>query len=96
MKKSSVPSKSPYTSSVEIWWKRNAAFFPSGPLPVYGKGEQIRDWLYVEDHARALYLVATTATPGKTYNIGGHNERRNIDVVKTTISAEMKSYHLVL
>lgn len=52
-------------------------------LPVYGKGEQIRDWLYVEDHARALYLVATTATPGKTYNIGGHNERRNIDVVKT-------------
>lgn len=53
------------------------------PLPVYGKGEQIRDWLYVEDHARALYLVATTAVPGKTYNIGGHNERRNIDVVKT-------------
>lgn len=53
------------------------------PLPVYGKGEQIRDWLYVEDHARALYLVATTAQPGKTYNIGGHNERRNIDVVKT-------------
>ncbi|WP_210433237.1 dTDP-glucose 4,6-dehydratase [Proteus myxofaciens] len=52
-------------------------------LPVYGKGEQIRDWLYVEDHARALYLVATTAAPGKTYNIGGHNERRNIDVVKT-------------
>lgn len=52
-------------------------------LPVYGKGKQIRDWLYVEDHARALYLVATTAQPGKTYNIGGHNERRNIDVVKT-------------
>ncbi|MEQ4734099.1 MULTISPECIES: dTDP-glucose 4,6-dehydratase [Providencia] len=53
------------------------------PLPVYGKGEQIRDWLFVEDHARALHLVATTAQPGTTYNIGGHNERRNIDVVET-------------
>lgn len=53
------------------------------PLPVYGNGKQIRDWLYVEDHARALYLVATTAKVGKTYNIGGHNEKQNIDVVKT-------------
>ncbi|MBP6083007.1 dTDP-glucose 4,6-dehydratase [Providencia sp.] len=53
------------------------------PLPVYGKGEQIRDWLFVEDHARALHLVATKADPGTTYNIGGHNERRNIDVVET-------------
>ncbi|MDC9593159.1 dTDP-glucose 4,6-dehydratase [Xenorhabdus sp. IM139775] len=53
------------------------------PLPVYGKGEQIRDWLYVEDHARALYLVVTQAEAGKTYNIGGHNERRNIEVVET-------------
>ncbi|MBD1227482.1 dTDP-glucose 4,6-dehydratase [Xenorhabdus griffiniae] len=53
------------------------------PLPVYGKGEQIRDWLYVEDHARALHLVVTKAEPGKTYNIGGHNERRNIEVVET-------------
>lgn len=52
-------------------------------LPVYGDGKQIRDWLYVEDHARALYLVATTAKVGKTYNIGGHNEKQNIDVVKT-------------
>ncbi|CRK85739.1 dTDP-glucose 4,6-dehydratase 2 [Candidatus Providencia siddallii] len=51
-------------------------------LPVYGKGDQIRDWLFVEDHARALYLVATTAKPGVVYNIGGNNERRNIDVVK--------------
>lgn len=53
------------------------------PLPVYGDGKQIRDWLYVEDHARALYLVATTAKVGETYNIGGHNEKHNIDVVKT-------------
>ena len=53
------------------------------PLPVYGNGKQIRDWLYVEDHARALYLVATTAKVGETYNIGGHNEKQNIDVVKT-------------
>ncbi len=53
------------------------------PLPVYGKGNQIRDWLYVEDHARALYLVVTTGVIGETYNIGGHNERQNIEVVQT-------------
>jgi len=52
-------------------------------LPVYGNGAQIRDWLYVEDHARALYLVITEGAIGETYNIGGHNERKNIDVVKT-------------
>jgi len=53
------------------------------PLPVYGKGDQIRDWLYVEDHARALYKVVTEGKIGETYNIGGHNERQNIDVVNT-------------
>lgn len=53
------------------------------PLPVYGDGMQVRDWLHVEDHARALYLVATEGVPGETYNIGGHNEVRNLDVVKT-------------
>jgi len=53
------------------------------PLPVYGKGNQIRDWLYVEDHARALVLVATQGKVGETYNIGGHNEKQNIEVVKT-------------
>ena len=53
------------------------------PLPVYGKGNQIRDWLYVEDHARALVKVAITGEIGETYNIGGHNEKQNIDVVKT-------------
>lgn len=52
-------------------------------LPVYGKGNQIRDWLYVEDHARALVLVATKGKVGETYNIGGHNEKQNIEVVKT-------------
>jgi dTDP-glucose 4,6-dehydratase len=52
-------------------------------LPVYGDGSQIRDWLYVEDHARALVKVATEGHVGETYNIGGHNEKRNIDVVKT-------------
>lgn len=51
------------------------------PLPVYGKGHQIRDWLYVEDHARALYKVATEGKLGETYNIGGHNEKQNIQVV---------------
>jgi len=53
------------------------------PLPVYGDGSQIRDWLFVEDHARALYKVVTEGVIGETYNIGGHNERKNIDVVKT-------------
>ncbi|SDO29309.1 dTDP-glucose 4,6-dehydratase [Vreelandella arcis] len=53
------------------------------PLPVYGKGDQIRDWLYVEDHARALYKVVTEGRVGETYNIGGHNEKQNIDVVRT-------------
>lgn len=51
------------------------------PLPIYGEGNQIRDWLYVEDHARALYKVLTEGKVGETYNIGGHNEKRNIDVV---------------
>ncbi|WP_205953785.1 dTDP-glucose 4,6-dehydratase [Pantoea stewartii] len=53
------------------------------PLPVYGNGQQIRDWLYVEDHARALYTVISKGLVGETYNIGGHNERKNIDVVET-------------
>ncbi|WP_039058591.1 dTDP-glucose 4,6-dehydratase [Enterobacter sp. Bisph1] len=53
------------------------------PLPIYGKGDQIRDWLYVEDHARALYTVVTQGTAGETYNIGGHNEKQNLDVVHT-------------
>jgi dTDP-glucose 4,6-dehydratase len=52
-------------------------------LPIYGKGNQIRDWLYVEDHARALIKVATEGVVGETYNIGGHNEKQNIEVVKT-------------
>ncbi|WP_370248841.1 dTDP-glucose 4,6-dehydratase [Thalassolituus sp.] len=52
-------------------------------LPVYGDGMQIRDWLFVEDHARALYKVVTTGAIGETYNIGGHNEQSNLHVVKT-------------
>lgn len=52
-------------------------------LPIYGKGNQIRDWLFVEDHARALYKVVTEGKIGETYNIGGHNEKQNIEVVKT-------------
>ncbi len=53
------------------------------PLPIYGKGDQIRDWLYVEDHARALVKVVFEGKDGETYNIGGHNEMTNLDVVKT-------------
>jgi len=56
------------------------------PLPIYGKGNQIRDWLYVEDHARALYKVVTEGQAGETYNIGGHNEKQNIEVVETICS----------
>lgn len=53
------------------------------PLPVYGDGSQIRDWLYVDDHARALVEVVTRGQVGETYNIGGHNEKRNLEVVET-------------
>ncbi|WP_260597398.1 dTDP-glucose 4,6-dehydratase [Sphingomonas endolithica] len=56
-------------------------------LPVYGKGENVRDWLYVEDHARALDLIAERGRVGETYNVGGRNERRNIDVVRRICQA---------
>lgn len=62
------------------------------PLPVYGNGANIRDWLYVEDHARALDLIAERGQPGETYNVGGRNERTNLDVVKR-ICALMDRYH---
>ena len=52
------------------------------PLPVYGKGDNVRDWLHVDDHARALYLVATEGKHGETYNIGGNNEKTNLEVVQ--------------
>jgi len=55
-------------------------------LPIYGKGKQVRDWLYVEDHARALRLVLEKGMPGEVYNIGGHNEMQNIEVVRTICS----------
>ncbi|MCP3868230.1 MAG: dTDP-glucose 4,6-dehydratase [Gammaproteobacteria bacterium] len=56
-------------------------------LPIYGKGDQVRDWLYVDDHVRALWQVLTRGTPGQTYNIGGHNEKTNLEVVKTLCAA---------
>ena len=64
-------------------------------LPIYGKGEQIRDWLYVEDHARALYKVISEGAVGETYNIGGHNEKTNLEVVHTlcTILEELVPNH---
>jgi dTDP-glucose 4,6-dehydratase len=52
------------------------------PLPVYGKGDNVRDWLYVDDHARALRLVLERGAPGATYNVGGHNEQTNLEVVR--------------
>lgn len=65
------------------------------PLPIYGKGDQIRDWLYVDDHARALYRVLAQGKVGETYNIGGHNEKQNIEVVETicTILDELVPQH---
>ncbi len=53
-----------------------------GPLPIYGKGNNVRDWLYVEDHARALLTVLRKGAPGETYNIGGNNEKTNMEVVE--------------
>ena len=60
--------------------------FAGERLPVYGKGENVRDWLYVEDHARALDLIAERGGVGETYNVGGRNERKNIDVVRSICS----------
>ncbi|MCR4615237.1 MAG: dTDP-glucose 4,6-dehydratase [Clostridiales bacterium] len=65
------------------------------PIPVYGTGENIRDWLYVEDHCKAVDLVIHKGTPGEVYNIGGHNEMKNIDVVKLVISELGKSEDLI-
>lgn len=55
------------------------------PLPVYGKGENVRDWLYVEDHCKAIDLIIHNGRVGEVYNIGGHNEMTNIDIVKIII-----------
>lgn len=57
------------------------------PIPVYGNGENVRDWLHVEDHARALALIVAEGRPGRRYNVGGRNERRNIDVVRAICAA---------
>ncbi|GAA3786586.1 dTDP-glucose 4,6-dehydratase [Qipengyuania pelagi] len=56
------------------------------PLPIYGAGDQVRDWLYVEDHVKALRTVFERGTPGRTYNVGGHNEKQNIEVVRALCS----------
>ncbi|GAA6138928.1 dTDP-glucose 4,6-dehydratase [Arenicella sp. 4NH20-0111] len=53
------------------------------PLPIYGKGDNVRDWLFVDDHVKALWQIVTTGENGQVYNVGGHNEKTNIDVVKT-------------
>ena len=65
------------------------------PLPVYGKGLNVRDWLYVEDHCRAIDLVVRRGSVGEVYNIGGHNERANIDVVKTVLRELSKPESLI-
>lgn len=65
------------------------------PLPVYGKGENIRDWLYVEDHCSAIDLIIHNGTVGEVYNIGGHNERTNLQVVKTILKELGKPESLI-
>ena len=65
------------------------------PLPVYGKGENVRDWLYVEDHCAAIDLILRNGTDGEVYNIGGHNERTNLEVVKTILSQLDKPESLI-
>lgn len=65
------------------------------PLPVYGKGENVRDWLYVEDHCRAIDMIIHNGRVGEVYNIGGHNERTNLEVVKTIIRELGKSEDLI-
>ncbi len=65
------------------------------PLPVYGKGENVRDWLYVEDHCRAIDLIIESGRAGEVYNVGGHNEMRNIDIVKLICDALGKPYSLI-
>ncbi|MCM1299442.1 MAG: dTDP-glucose 4,6-dehydratase [Firmicutes bacterium] len=65
------------------------------PLPVYGKGENVRDWLYVEDHCAAIDLIIHNSPAGEIYNIGGHNEMKNIDIVKTICKALNKPESLI-
>jgi len=65
------------------------------PLPVYGKGENVRDWLYVEDHCNAIDLIVHNGNVGEIYNIGGHNERTNLQVVKTILKELGKSESLI-
>lgn len=65
------------------------------PLPVYGKGENVRDWLYVEDHCRAIDLIIHNGTVGEVYNIGGHNEMKNIDIVRMILKELGKSEELI-
>ncbi|EKT4485816.1 dTDP-glucose 4,6-dehydratase [Shewanella algae] len=72
----------PYQHSEKLIPRMISCALEGNPLPIYGRGEQVRDWLYVEDHVRALYSVLTQGCIGETYNIGGQSERRNIDVVR--------------
>lgn len=65
------------------------------PLPIYNKGENVRDWLYVRDHCVAIDLIVRKGTVGEVYNIGGHNERTNLEVVKTILKELGKSEDLI-
>ena len=65
------------------------------PLPVYGEGLNVRDWLYVDDHCKAIDMITDSGRIGEIYNIGGHNEKKNIDVVRTILKAVGKDESLI-
>jgi dTDP-glucose 4,6-dehydratase len=65
------------------------------PLPVYGKGENVRDWLYVEDHCKAIDLIVRNGKAGEVYNVGGHNEMKNIDIVRLILKELGKPESLI-
>lgn len=66
------------------------------PLPLYGDGQNVRDWLYVEDHCDAIHMVLTNATPGAVYNVGGRSERTNLEVAKAILAELGKPESLIM
>lgn len=90
-----LQTSSPYSASKASADLLVQAYYRTYKLPVYGKGENVRDWLYVEDHCSAIDLIIRKGKIGEVYNIGGHNERTNLEVVKTIIKELGKSEDLI-
>ena len=90
-----LQTSSPYSASKASADLLVQAYYRTYKLPVYGKGENVRDWLYIEDHCSAIDLIIRKGKIGEVYNIGGHNERTNLEVVKTIIKELGKSEDLI-